>query len=143
VARITLDEKSWPVVVIRFPAGYSDADFASYLSELGAVLKREPRALVLDTRGAQTPAATQRQQLMHFVKAHWPALHRLRGLAFIVESSVARHALTAISWAVAKPCPIQMVSSMGEALDWAQARSTRGHVLVRTEQHARIYEDPR
>jgi hypothetical protein len=128
VARITLDEKSWPTVVIRFPASYSDADFGSYLAELGAVLGRGPRALILDTRGARAPAATQRQQLMNFVKAHWAALHRLRGLAFVVDSSVARHALTAVSWVVAKPCPLQLVGSMSEAMDWSAVSGARAHV---------------
>jgi hypothetical protein len=132
VARITCDEKSWPIFVIRFPAAYSDAEFSSYLSELGAALTRSPRALVLDTRGAQNPSATQRQLLMRFVKHHWQSLHQLRGLAFIVDSGVARHALTAVSWVVAKPCPIQLVSSMSEAMDWAQARCTRAHVRART-----------
>lgn len=143
MARITCDEKSWPIVVIRFPGVYSDAEFSSYLSELGDALNRAPRALVLDTRSAQTPTAIQRQLLMRFVKGRWQALHQLRGLAFIVDSGVARHALTAVSWVVAKPCPIQLVPSMGEAMDWAQARATRGQVLARTAEHARVYEDPR
>jgi hypothetical protein len=133
VARITCDEKSWPILVVRFPAVYSDAEFSIYLSELGSALKRSPRALVLDTRNALAPTATQRQLLMRFVKGQWQALHQLRGLAFIVDSGVARHALTAVSWVVAKPCPIQLVPSMGEALDWAQARSTRGHVREKSD----------
>jgi len=119
VARITCDQQSWPVILVRFPASYSDAEFADYLRELSSALAREPLAIILDTRGAQTPSATQRQQLMQFAKAQWQNLHRLRGAAFIVDSSVARHAMTAVSWVVSKPCPVEFVASMGEALDWA------------------------
>jgi hypothetical protein len=125
VARITCDEQSWPVVVIRFPGSYTDADFSTYLSELGAALTREPLALILDTRAAQTPTATQRQLLMRFVKNHWLAINRLRGLAFVVDSGLARHALTAVSWVVAKPCPIELVASTSEAFDWAASRGAR------------------
>jgi hypothetical protein len=125
VARITCDEQSWPVLIVRFPGCYSDAEFSLYLSGLGAALARQPLALILDTRAAQTPTATQRQLLMRFVKSHWHALNRLCGLAFIVDSSVARHALTAVSWLVAKPCPVELVANMSEAFDWVASRGAR------------------
>lgn len=125
MARITCDEQSWPVVVIRFPGTYSDAEFSAYLTDLGDALGREPLAMVLDTRAAQSPTATQRQLLMRWVKGHWHALNRLCGLAFVVDSSVARHALTAVSWVVAKPCPIELVANMSEAFDWAASRGAR------------------
>lgn len=118
MARITYDEASWPIIVIKFPDSYSDVEFSDYLTRLGAALARGPRAIILDTRAGQTPTARQRQQLMQFVKGQWAALNRLVGIAFIVDSSLARHALTAVSWAVAKPCRIRLVASMIEARAW-------------------------
>ena len=55
---------------------------------------------------------------MRFVKANWESLSGLSGIVFVVDSLIARHALTAVSWIVAKPCPIELVASMGEAQAW-------------------------
>jgi hypothetical protein len=119
VARITCDKERWPIVVVTFPRAYSDAEYEDYLSELSSIVGSSPTALVIDTRLGSTPTALQRQRLMQFVKENWKRLNALRGIVFIVDSVIARHALTAVSWVVAKPCPIVLASSMGEAQAWA------------------------
>jgi hypothetical protein len=106
-------------VVVKFPRSYSNEEFDSYLGDLSVVVARRPRALIVDTRSGSAPTAMQRHRMMRFVRADWQLLGNLRGIVFIVNSIVARHALTAVSWIVAKPCPIELVANMGEAQAWA------------------------
>ena len=122
VARIDCDVRNWPVIVVTFPGAYSDADFDAYLADLSMLLTRRPEAIIIDTRAQQSPTATQRQRLAGFVKTQWKALSWLRGIAFVVNSRVARHALTMVSWVVSTPCPIEIVPSMAEARCWLEQR---------------------
>jgi hypothetical protein len=116
--RITCDISGWPVILVRFPGVYSDAEFAEYLDELSALVGRGPAGLVIDTRNTHPPTPTQRQLLIKFVKTQHKVLGRMCGIVFIIDSAVARLAMTAVSWLVAKPCPVEFQSSLNEAQAW-------------------------
>ena len=117
-ARITCDISSWPLILVHFPGVYSDAEFAEYLGELSALVERGPDGLVIDTRNTHPPTPKQRQLLGRFVKTQHKALGRMCGIVFIIDSAVARYAMTAVSWLVAKPCPVEFRSSLNEAQAW-------------------------
>lgn len=121
---ITCDISGWPLIVVRFPLAYSDAEFALYLTELTALVGRGPEALVIDTRETHPPTPTQRQLLIRFVKSQGEALGRMVGIVFISDSAIARYAMTAVSWLVAKPCPVEFLASLSEARTWV-ARKKR------------------
>jgi hypothetical protein len=116
--RIACDISGWPLIVVHFPSTYSDAEFAEYLGELSTLVGRGPGGLVIDTRNTHPPTPTQRQLLIRFVKTQHKALGRMGGIAFIIDSAVARYAMTAVSWLVAKPCPVEFVSSLNDARAW-------------------------
>jgi hypothetical protein len=120
---VSLDSSHWPTVSVHFPTEYTDQDFAAYLQELTPLLKRGAVALIVDTRGAPPPSALQRQELLPFVRRQWDSLHRLRGALIVVDSPVARHVLTAVSWMVAKPCSVVLLPSLADPQAWLAQRA--------------------
>ena len=124
--RIICDTSGWPLILVRFPGVYSDAEFADYLTELTALVGRGPEGLVIDTRNTHPPTATQRQLLIKFVKTQHRALGRMCGIVFIIDSAVARMAMTAVSWLVARPCPVEFVASLNEAQAWIAKHKSAG-----------------
>jgi hypothetical protein len=129
VSQITGDRSGWPIVAFKFPESYSNEEFDEYLGDLSVVVALRPTALIIDTSSAALPTAMQRHRLLRFAKADWQLLSNLRAIVFIVDSVVARCALTAISWLVAKPCPVALVANMREAQAFALATCAQRHRL--------------
>jgi hypothetical protein len=120
----------YPLVILNVHgSGIEDAEFASYLSELGEQLARAERAnehlaLIIDTLGATRAApASQRRMQADWVKTNFErSRDHCAGVAFVINSPLVRGILTAILWMQRMPNPHCVFATRESAEAWCHAR---------------------
>ena len=124
MAQIEVDERDFPIVVLRFPASWTHSEYAATFARVEEILNRKKRcAFVSDTRGSAIPDAHQRKMSAEFFEKNDAVTREiLAGWAVVADSVLARGAVTAISWLRPPNFALKTFSAMPEALAWCRER---------------------
>ena len=119
---LIFDEKAWPLVYVRFPSKpLSDEGFEYFIERYTAMVERRMRfATILDSRGLTTAiTAHQRKRLTEWfeVTGDLAGEHHF-GIAVLINNSIIRGALKAVTWVKPIPVPIMPFSSIADAAPW-------------------------
>lgn len=118
MAEIIVDDSRWPILRIRFPAEYTQAEWSAHVVKVLAAARRgQPFVIVNDARKAQGPNAKQREELARSTQDRYFRAH-IRAVAIIVDSPVLRAIATAISWISPFPFPFEHVANEHDALEF-------------------------
>lgn len=123
-----VDVRAWPIVIVAHCGRVSDAQLETYLEFMGDLQKGGDRgqksALVYRMLpGASMLNAKQRKRQAEWLSQKGPSAHNgSQGIAFVFSSSMARGALQAIFWIAPPGYEYSIVSSLEEAMKWAQDR---------------------
>jgi len=118
-----VDERQWPILVIRPPAEYDNQVHREWLDYVGTVYARrkEPYALVIDARECARPNAVQRREENEFrVKHEEHVKQYCRGTAFVIASSVMAGVITAIFWFKRPDTAHRSFSDIDAAFEWVK-----------------------
>ena len=115
----------------------SDAELQQLLGDVTMMVERcQPFAAVFDCRGLQTPELSQLRVLARWFADNFGATSRYhRGVACVIDTSLARGALETIVRLQRMPMPVHIVQSVDEGFEWAEhkllasARSGRYRTL--------------
>ncbi|MFH1809970.1 MAG: STAS/SEC14 domain-containing protein [Pseudomonadota bacterium] len=100
----SLDAKGWQ----------SDVDHLASLVDTGL----EHIAILMVVSQSESPTAPQRKQIADFMQRNAEALRKVKANAMVMDSAMARGALTALSWLFKKPFEEKVFSTFDAALDW-------------------------
>lgn len=119
---LIFDEKAWPLAYVRFPSKpLSDEGFEYFIERYTAMVERRMRfATILDSRGLTTAiTAHQRKRLTEWfeVTGELAGEHHF-GIAVLINNSIIRGALKAVTWVKPIPVPIMPFSSIADAAPW-------------------------
>ena len=124
-----VDLSLWPVALVTILRRPQDAEFAKLLTELDQLMARGERfALVYDIRHARPGNARQRAATAGFIQRHGAATKLCLGLAFLTDSALLDGTVTAITWLVEPPFPMQCFRDPEEALRWISRLSHQAGV---------------
>lgn len=128
---IRIDESRLPLFVATFLGSATNEEFAEYLRRLSANLaRRQPTAIVVDSRKAVSVTAAQRKQQAEWIDANRDDLRRyVVGTAFVIESALMRGALTAIFWMTSYETPYVVVPTFEAGETWALEQLRKSSAL--------------
>ena len=118
-----MSTQHWPVVVVTFPAAFSERDLQRHLLECEPLLSRGDTFLCIRdlTQIKQVPDAGVRRAAASWEQRHQVPLGRvLLGVANVSDSKLVRGALTAMRWLSSAPYPEVSLSTLQEAFQWAE-----------------------
>lgn len=118
------DTREWPLCRVLLPTeGMSAAELAAHLQTIGELFARkEPFALLIDSRNAAPPSARERRTIAQNMGA-WYRLcpSGLVGVAILLSSALQRGAFTALQWAAGKTFPCRAFPEPEPAEEWLRA----------------------
>ncbi len=121
---VEVDEKLWPLLVMRFEGSPTQDELDELARRLEACIARqEAYVSITDARlgGGLTPA--QRQQQADWLKKHDGTLRKYcLGNAVILTSSIARLTINVIHILYPMPIPHAVLPTMESAAEWAATR---------------------
>jgi hypothetical protein len=116
-----INDSTWPVLVIKYPASMTMQDIEAYCAQLEAYGKRGPYAAVVDIGGVDAGAAAPslRKRLADGV-ATLSRRGIIVGEAVVIDSVIKRGLFTAYVWARGKAAhPIRAFATVDGARTWA------------------------
>ena len=124
LSQIDVDERAFPLVVIRWHGALDDATFERYLSACETVLAYRTRfALILDATAAKSLTKAQRQRQADWFRDRADALAEdCAGLCMVIASPFARRLLQGLALVTSMPCPYTVCATADEARAWCTAR---------------------
>jgi hypothetical protein len=130
---IRTDTSHWPLVIMTFDEGFTNAELGQCMEENAALFRRRERFVsVRDCRTIKTmPNAVQREmgaQWHKRVREEFPPL--CLGVAVISDSGFIRGLMTAVSWAVTPPAPEEIFADLSSGVDWCIHKLDEGGVRV-------------
>lgn len=121
---VAVDVQLWPIVVIHVRDGANVGDFDAFIADYGRlVYERQSRFVgVTDLTGlTRPPGAKERARLAEWMNETKPLMERYgQASTNVLESALARGALTALYWLSRPPVPQATHASLYEALIWAR-----------------------
>lgn len=134
--RIRTDASRWPLVVITFEQGFSNADLERCFEENARLFQRGGHfATIRDLRDVrEMPTPVQREMARNWqlrVRDEFPPM--CLGVAIVSNSAFIRGLVTAISWAIPPPVPEETVSSFSRGVDWCIQRLEDRGVFIPPE----------
>lgn len=123
MAKIVVDVARWPLVVVRYPAAFTEEEWIAQANELDAVLQRRAPFLMLSdaSRVATAPTAKQRRFASEKIRARRDEWARYcTGAAFVTPSALVRGVMTAINWASPPPFEQRVFATVEEGEAWLQ-----------------------
>ncbi|AKJ01017.1 hypothetical protein ATI61_112277 [Archangium gephyra] len=123
-ASITIDDSLWPLLQVKFPSAFTNAQQERYLGQLLTYLRRGERYVgVMDTHLLKNPSAEQRQRQAHFIKEHEALFRQCSlGTAGIVTSPLMALGARILIHLKPMPTPFYVASSLPAAVSWAAER---------------------
>ena len=121
MAKIVVDTQRWPLVVVRYPAEMTEAEWNAQADDLDAVLERGARFVLLSdaSRVVNAPSAKQRRFAAERIRARRDEWARYcAGAAFVSPSPLVRGVMTAINWASPPPFTQRVFATVEEAEAW-------------------------
>lgn len=125
MSRIERTTEFFPLVVTRVPAAITLADIEVYERELEKTFERRARfaSIVVTTASTKLPGSAERRRLAHWQHSVIELIARYNVFhATVVDSPIARGAMTAMNWLFPPPNEQVVVATFGEAFDLAIAR---------------------
>jgi hypothetical protein len=124
MARIRIDESTWPILVVTLPEQASDDEVGAYLTELGGFrARRTDFALIVDASDSRGFSAKQRQMQAEYIEAGIDISRRhLKAFAFVARSAPQRGVLTAIFWLGRPAWPHRVFASVSDARVWCEEK---------------------
>lgn len=134
---LIFDEKAWPLVYVRFPSKpLSDEGFEYFIERYTAMVERRMRfATILDSRGLTTAiTAHQRKRLTEWfeITGELAGEHHF-GIAVLINNSIIRGALKAVTWVKPIPVPIMPFGSIADAAPWLRQIFAEQNISVTPE----------
>lgn len=119
---IEIEERYWPLLVVRFVGTPTDQQFQAYLERMTQLVGNgRKRVLLLDGRRAGRAPPSQRRMQAEWMQANKEQIRAVNLLMLIViNSAIVRGVLTAILWFQDIPGNYKVVSSLDEALELAR-----------------------
>ena len=119
---LIFEEKAWPLAYVRFPSKpLSEEGFEYFIERYTAMVERRMRfATILDSRGLTTAiTAHPRKRLTEWfeVTGELAGEHHF-GIAVLINNSIIRGALKAVTWVKPIPVPIMPFGSIADAAPW-------------------------
>lgn len=121
---MVLDEKLWPLLVLRLGGTPLAWELERDLDVLSALLsRREKHVCVVDARQAGVASPEQRHRYAEWLKQHEPLVreHGL-GCAFVLTSPVVRLSLNVVLALRPLAVPYILVPTLEAGLEWAADR---------------------
>lgn len=116
---IQLDRSRYPLVVLRYPREYDDAEFQALTAGMTELVRGGPFGLINDTRGAPMPTPTQRRMItQHYADNDRDIRANFLACGIVGDSTLVRGVLTALNWVRPAPHPIKVFAGMAEAEAW-------------------------
>lgn len=120
---IDFDATKAPYYVIRFAHAVTDADVEDVLERMRSVWKTRRKIVVLCDGSDSTLTPRQRKLFTDEMKRERDNYTRwVDGWALVVQSAVARHTLTALTWVSPPPFEMRVFDTLEEANAWASQR---------------------
>ncbi len=121
---IHVDDKLWPLLVVRFEGTQTNMQFEQYLDVASERLRRrEPYVCLLDARLSDATPPEQRHRQAEWLKHNEDLLRRhCLGCAFIISSPVVRLSLNVILALRPLTVPSTTVASLEAGVEWAAER---------------------
>ncbi|MFY0525346.1 hypothetical protein ACN28I_20115 [Archangium gephyra] len=140
-ASITIDDSLWPLLLVKFPRVFTNAQQEQYLSQLLTYLRRGERYVgVLDTHLLKNPSAEQRQRQADFIKEHEVLFRQCSlGTAGIVTSPLMALGARILIHLKPMPTPYYVASSLPAAVTWAADRLELAGLLAPAERVRRHF----
>lgn len=130
---ITVDDSHFPLVEVVARDGHRDADWAWLLQRYERLFAQRLRyAHLVDARFMTKPMEPTARKLI----TQWMAENIKNtalwnvGTSVVMSSGIIRGALTALTWFVHQPVPMQYPATYSEALDWCVARLDAEGIVV-------------
>jgi hypothetical protein len=117
---VYVDRTTLPLLRLRYVGDFSDAELATFLRELEAVLELPGRKVaVFDLTEASAGSATQRQAQAAWIGKYERVLARdFAAAALVTDSAIIRGAVTAIFWIRPLPFPTRVTATVKSAEEW-------------------------
>ncbi len=123
MAAPSLDDSTWPIVVVTFGEAMSPDEAEGYFERLRGYMKRRERfAVVLDLRRASQVDAVRRKLHADFLASIDGIDRFVSAAAIVADDELHRGLLTAIFWMHKPRFPIERFEGLGEAMLWARDR---------------------
>lgn len=119
-----------------FHGRWTDDTWPAYIAHFDRLFAVNPGRLSLLTITSETdtPSAAQRAELARWMKAHAELMNLVRASAMVMDSAVARGALTALNWVVSKPWTERVFARTIDGVQWLgqEDPSVVPHALLAT-----------
>jgi hypothetical protein len=131
--KIIVDCSRLPVVVNRLMPGFEDADLEHMCRQFEVLFisGRRYALIVYSDPGANVMTARQRKFVADWAKAHTEQIRRVNVCsAVVIENTLVRGALTALTWLLEPPTPQKHVRTLRDGLDFCIASLISANVAV-------------
>lgn len=110
MAKITLDESRWPLIEVRYPNAFDDAEWADLIDRLEEILRRDqPFAMINDVRVGPAPTGSQRRLIYSMYRNYFDLVQKnWLGTSIVTSSPLVRGAFVAVLWLWHKAHPVEV-----------------------------------
>jgi hypothetical protein len=134
---VRVDERAWPKVIVRWPAGIrDDEDVARDLAEIRALYtRREAHTLLVDARHARVPTYRQLGMVLEMARSAPPKTGCV-AVAVVSPSASIRASVDSIRWLHLTHTQLAYFVSLEPAIEWLEKsleRSTPTSMTRRSE----------
>ena len=127
MAKPSIDESGWPIVLIVLPPNVSAEDFEEHFVDLRELGERTSGAIfaVVETSGLHLSAVirTRVGNALRDLAERFGS--RISGVAYVADSVATRGVVTAIHWIAGPSFPTATFARRADAIQWCQERSGR------------------
>lgn len=129
---IDIDERRWPLVVIRYPSVISEDDLRKTLARQSEIILRAtPFAMLIDMSAGATLQAVQRKAVADSLQPLKDVMmQNMVGLAVVVASVLTRGAITAVGWVQPPGFPFKVFGALPDAEQWIAQRLAAHNLSV-------------
>lgn len=140
-ASINIDDSLWPLLQVKFPSAFTNAQQEQYLNQLSSYLRRGERYVgVMDTHLLKNPSSEQRQRQANFIKEHEALFRQCSlGTVGIVTSPLLALGARILIHLKPMPTPFYVTSSSPAAISWAAERLEQAGLLEPAERVRRHF----
>jgi hypothetical protein len=120
---ITVDRSRFPIVLVWFGRTYTEEEWAASLAAVDELSSGKRKFVVLNVTRAdmETPTARHRKLIADWNTAYAATgRNTILGWGSVIESTVLRGVLTALTWVTKFSYAMTAFSSLEQGLQWAQ-----------------------
>jgi hypothetical protein len=120
---ITVDKSRFPIVLVWFGRTYTEAEWTGSLAAIDDLTRGPRKFVVLNVSrpDMDTPTARHRKLIADWNVAYVESGRTtILGWGSVIDSTVLRGVLTALTWVTKFPYEMTTLSSIEQGLEWAQ-----------------------